>query len=60
MKFCRLFLLLILLMIHSGCIRFAGQAGYFKETPQERTEKTVGFDTAKAFEDQKARGSIAS
>ena len=46
------------LLFTSGCIRLTGQAGYFKETPRERTEKVVGFDTAKVFEDGKPKGNI--
>ena len=45
-------------LFFSGCIRFWGGATYVKQTPKERTERVVGFDTAKAFEDQRARGSV--
>ena len=46
------------LLFTSGCIRLTGQAGYFKQTPREKTEKVVGFDTAKMFEGEKAKGGV--
>ena len=56
------FLLLIasLTIFTSGCIRFFGQAGYMKEAPMERTERVVGFDTAKAFENQQPKGNVTT
>ena len=47
-------------LIASGCIRLFGKAGYFKETPQEKTEHVVGFDTAKAFEEKQTKGSVTT
>lgn len=44
----------------SGCIRLWGGAGYVKETPRERTERVVGFDTAKAFEQKQTQGSVTT
>ncbi len=44
----------------SGCIRLVGKAGYVKETPTERTSKTVGFDTAELLDSQKAEGSVTA
>jgi hypothetical protein len=43
----QLFLIFILagLLAATGCIRLVGKAGYVKETPKERTERVVGFDT---------------
>ena len=56
------FFLLItnLAVFTSGCIRLFGKAGYVKQTPVERTERVVGFDTAKAFEDQQGKGSVTT
>ena len=38
---------LILAVLLSGCIRLWGGAGYVKEMPEEKTERIIGFDTAK-------------
>ena len=53
-----LFALALIAVLFSGCIRLWGGAGYVKETPDERTERAVGFDTAKAFEQKQTKGSI--
>ncbi len=44
----------------SGCVRLFGHAGYVKETSTDRTERVVGFDTAKAFENQQSKGSVVT
>ncbi|OGW85292.1 MAG: hypothetical protein A3C35_05015 [Omnitrophica bacterium RIFCSPHIGHO2_02_FULL_46_11] len=52
--------LAVFFLAASGCIRFFGGAGYYKETPQERTERVVGFDTAKVLEEKQTKGSITT
>ncbi len=54
----RILIALILIFSLTGCISL--KAGYYKETPEERTQKTVGVDTGKMFENQKTKGSIAT
>ena len=48
------------ILVLSGCIRLWGGAGYVKETPKERTERVVGFDTAQAFEQKQTKGNITA
>ena len=55
-----LFFILSFSVLISGCIRLFGQAGYIKQTPAERTERIVGFNTAKAFESQQSKGSVTT
>jgi len=51
---------ILLIAVCSGCVRLVGKAGYVKETPEERTSKTVGFDTDELFAGQKTKGSITA
>jgi len=55
-----LFFIASFTVLISGCIQLFGQAGYVKRTPAEHTEHVVGFDTAKAFESQQAKGSVST
>jgi len=48
MRFLSSGLILFLVILMSGCISL--KAGYVKETPQERTQKTVGVDTSELFQ----------
>gem|GEM_PF-4990890 len=57
-KFSVLIVCLICIFFLSGCIRL--QAGYYKQTPKERDERTVGIDTGKIFESKQTQGSISS
>jgi len=59
-RFIYLFLIIDLTILAPGCIRLFGHAGYVKETSTDRTERVVGFDTAKAFENQQSKGSVTT
>jgi hypothetical protein len=56
----RTFLFLLSILLLSGCIRLVGKAGYVKQTPEERTVRTYGFDTADLAGGQKTQGSITT
>ena len=49
-----------LVFFASGCIRLFAKAGYVNQKPQEHTERVVGFDTAKAFENRETKGNVTS
>ena len=51
-------ILIFALAMLSGCIRLVGKAGYVKETPEERTTKTMGFDTDELFPGQRTKGNV--
>ena len=55
-----LLVIMFVTFLFSGCVRLWGGAGYVKETPEEQTERVVGFDTAKAFEQKQTKGSITT
>ena len=56
---CKMSLSFVLLFLFLyGCVRLMGKAGYTTQTPRERTERVVGFDTAKIFEAERLKGNV--
>lgn len=56
----RVFRLMLIGLVFSGCIRLAGKAGYYHQGPDEDAPqvKEAGFDTAQMFPSSKSTGSI--
>lgn len=59
-RFWLLIWILALSVFIAGCIRLWGGAGYVKQTPGERTERVVGFDTAEALDREQSKGNITT
>lgn len=59
-RFTVLCFVILLAALSAGCIRLFGKAGYYRETPEETTEKTVGFDTQELYDSYQRKGSVTA